>query len=321
MARRALNDARSGQPQLVVISGEPGIGKSRLVRELQRTATTRGVEVSPSRCREHLDLPYLPFTNSLLPHCSSLHAKTRRSAGTGPSSSACSAATRAAPTPPTKHPLYARLAYAAPGPARRRALHLAIARGFEERGDGSILEIAHHLIEAGSAATPRERLEYTTAPGTVAQRGWFAYLADLALLVDVDLPLDRIERGLVRAAEDGMVITDGPVVLVPRVRGALARRQGRLEDADLLLRQAIEVARSRGLRSEAGRASLELAQLLAEDATASAPASSLVKREPSSTSSTCRCSNSGRLRWTNGCRDESPSARPTPQHAPGWTHA
>jgi class 3 adenylate cyclase len=62
-----LDDARSGQPQLVLISGEPGIGKSRLVREVQRTATTRGVEVFPSRCREHLDLPYLPFTASLLP--------------------------------------------------------------------------------------------------------------------------------------------------------------------------------------------------------------------------------------------------------------
>jgi class 3 adenylate cyclase len=62
-----LDDARSGQPQLVLISGEPGIGKSRLVRELQRTATTRGVDVFPSRCREHLDLPYLPFAASLLP--------------------------------------------------------------------------------------------------------------------------------------------------------------------------------------------------------------------------------------------------------------
>ncbi len=62
-----------------------------------------------------------------------------------------------------------------------------------------------------------------------------------------------------------MVITDGPVVLVPRVRGALARRQGRLEEADSLLREAVEVARARGLRPELGRASLELAQMLATD--------------------------------------------------------
>jgi class 3 adenylate cyclase len=62
-----LDDARAGNPQLVLISGEPGIGKSRLVRELQRTASGRGVEVCSGRCREHLDLPYLPFAASLLP--------------------------------------------------------------------------------------------------------------------------------------------------------------------------------------------------------------------------------------------------------------
>ena len=62
-----LDDARAGQPQLVLISGEPGIGKSRLLREVQRTASNRGMEVVTGRCREHLDLPYLPFAASLLP--------------------------------------------------------------------------------------------------------------------------------------------------------------------------------------------------------------------------------------------------------------
>jgi class 3 adenylate cyclase len=62
-----LDDARAGLPQLVLISGEPGIGKSRLVREVQRTASSQGVEVFSGRCREHLDLPYLPFAASLLP--------------------------------------------------------------------------------------------------------------------------------------------------------------------------------------------------------------------------------------------------------------
>jgi predicted ATPase len=38
-----LDDARAGLPQLVLISGEPGIGKSRLVREVQRTASSQGV--------------------------------------------------------------------------------------------------------------------------------------------------------------------------------------------------------------------------------------------------------------------------------------
>lgn len=62
-----LDDARAGHPQLVLISGDPGIGKSRLAREVQRSASSRGVEVCSGRCREHLDLPYLPFAASLLP--------------------------------------------------------------------------------------------------------------------------------------------------------------------------------------------------------------------------------------------------------------
>jgi predicted ATPase len=62
-----LDDARGGQPQLVLISGEPGVGKSRLMREVQRIATSRGMEVCPGRCHEHLDLPYLPFAASFLP--------------------------------------------------------------------------------------------------------------------------------------------------------------------------------------------------------------------------------------------------------------
>ena len=62
-----IDHARAGHPQLVLISGEPGIGKSRLLREVQRSATSRGVEVCSGRCREHLDLPYLPFAASLLP--------------------------------------------------------------------------------------------------------------------------------------------------------------------------------------------------------------------------------------------------------------
>jgi class 3 adenylate cyclase len=121
----------------------------------------------------------------------------------------------------------------------------------------------HDEVRAAVAAHP-ERVSGRWPP-FIGATGWFAYLAELALLVDVDLPLDRIERGLARAAEHGMVITDGPVVLVPRARGALARRQGRLEEAAALLREAIEVARAGGLRPELGRSSLELAQLLAQE--------------------------------------------------------
>lgn len=121
----------------------------------------------------------------------------------------------------------------------------------------------HDEVRAAVAAHP-ERVSGRWPP-FIGASGWFAYLGELALLVEVDLPLDRIERGLARAADHGMVLSDGPVVLLPRVRGALARRRGRVEEADALLREAVEVARARGLRPELGRASLELAHLLAAD--------------------------------------------------------
>jgi class 3 adenylate cyclase len=62
-----LDDALEGRPQLVLLRGDAGVGKSRLLRELQHTAAARGADVCACRCRQNLDLPYLPFANSLLP--------------------------------------------------------------------------------------------------------------------------------------------------------------------------------------------------------------------------------------------------------------
>jgi class 3 adenylate cyclase len=54
-------------PQVVFLEGEAGIGKSRLMRRMQRLAGDDGLEVIPGRCLEHFDLPYLPFRTALLP--------------------------------------------------------------------------------------------------------------------------------------------------------------------------------------------------------------------------------------------------------------
>ena len=64
---RCLDDATSGQPQMVWLRGAAGIGKSRIARELATRATSRGVDVHYGRCQERLILPYLPFEESLFP--------------------------------------------------------------------------------------------------------------------------------------------------------------------------------------------------------------------------------------------------------------
>jgi DNA-binding SARP family transcriptional activator len=60
--RAALTDARTGQTRLVLIAGEPGIGKSRLANELTDEARAEGVEVLWGRAWEEDGAPtYWPW--------------------------------------------------------------------------------------------------------------------------------------------------------------------------------------------------------------------------------------------------------------------
>jgi DNA-binding winged helix-turn-helix (wHTH) protein len=62
----ALKQTLAGIPQLVLISGEPGIGKSRLMDELSRLATFSGADVLHGRCREEPGAPaFWPWTQIL----------------------------------------------------------------------------------------------------------------------------------------------------------------------------------------------------------------------------------------------------------------
>jgi class 3 adenylate cyclase/tetratricopeptide (TPR) repeat protein len=54
-----------GARRAVLVSGEPGIGKTRLVTEVVRTAHDRGAIVLWGRCDEELDAPYAPFAEAL----------------------------------------------------------------------------------------------------------------------------------------------------------------------------------------------------------------------------------------------------------------
>jgi DNA-binding SARP family transcriptional activator len=62
----ALEDALAGRGRLVLLAGEPGIGKSRLADELMATAGSRGAWVAVGRCWEAGGAPaYWPWVQSL----------------------------------------------------------------------------------------------------------------------------------------------------------------------------------------------------------------------------------------------------------------
>lgn len=63
--RMAWKDAIEQRCRAVLISGEPGVGKTRLVTEFVRTAHDDGGVVLWGRCDEELEVPYQPFAEAL----------------------------------------------------------------------------------------------------------------------------------------------------------------------------------------------------------------------------------------------------------------
>ena len=61
----AWNDARNGDRRLVLLAGEPGIGKTRLAAEAAAAAHSSGALVLHGRCDEGLGVPYQPFVTAL----------------------------------------------------------------------------------------------------------------------------------------------------------------------------------------------------------------------------------------------------------------
>ena len=60
--RFALDDALTGRGRLVILAGEPGIGKTRTAREIADYAEARGVRVLSGRCHEGQGAPpYWPW--------------------------------------------------------------------------------------------------------------------------------------------------------------------------------------------------------------------------------------------------------------------
>ena len=60
-----LQEASAGRPHVILIPGEAGIGKTRLLQEVRSEALRRGLQVFYGRGYEDLTLPYLPFIETL----------------------------------------------------------------------------------------------------------------------------------------------------------------------------------------------------------------------------------------------------------------
>jgi predicted ATPase len=64
--RKLLGDAEAGQPVVMLISGDAGVGKTRLISELAREAAGRGYVLLSGKCAELADtVPYLPLADAL----------------------------------------------------------------------------------------------------------------------------------------------------------------------------------------------------------------------------------------------------------------
>jgi class 3 adenylate cyclase len=62
---RTWKEARAGARRVVLVSGEPGMGKTRLAAEVAAAAHDDGATVLFGRCDEDLGVPYQPFVEAL----------------------------------------------------------------------------------------------------------------------------------------------------------------------------------------------------------------------------------------------------------------
>lgn len=80
--RGGLEDAIEGRARLFLITGEAGMGKSRLVEEAVAIASSRGVRILSGRCWEAVDAPaYWPWMQVVRELCAELDDSELRAAG------------------------------------------------------------------------------------------------------------------------------------------------------------------------------------------------------------------------------------------------
>ena len=74
----AWKETLEGARRVVLVSGEPGIGKTRLVSELVRHAHAAGTSILWGRCDEELGSPFEPFAEALRHYASSVPVERLR---------------------------------------------------------------------------------------------------------------------------------------------------------------------------------------------------------------------------------------------------
>ena len=84
----ALEDALAGQGQLVMLAGEPGIGKTRTADELASYAATLEARVLWGRCHEQQGMPpYWPWVETVRSSSASAASAATRPPLVSPSTS------------------------------------------------------------------------------------------------------------------------------------------------------------------------------------------------------------------------------------------
>lgn len=92
--RQLLDAVEAGLPRFLVVSGEPGIGKTRLLQSLAGEADSRRFQVFSGRGTElEQEVPFVPVVEALDAAAATLGRESRRDSRTSsPTSGACSLA-------------------------------------------------------------------------------------------------------------------------------------------------------------------------------------------------------------------------------------
>lgn len=167
----AMDVVAGGRPQAILVVGDAGIGKTRMLRELETLASKRGFGVAVGRGREGVVAPFLPLAEALAPWSHALPAFVLRHLGIPggerrPAAEDPWADTATGSDDPRALVATARaiLGLAAPRPV------LAVIDDLHWVDHASLDLVSHLVFAAGDAAT-RERLPFLIALATRAGEG------------------------------------------------------------------------------------------------------------------------------------------------------